>query len=245
MKKIIIANWKMQLNFTQSVRLAVDYKKMKTDSENELVVCPSEFALQKVGEILSGSKIKLGAQNVFWKNNGAYTGEVSAETLRKLGCKYVLIGHSERRQNLGETDEMVNEKIKAALKVGLIPVICVGETLEEKKAKKGKAVLARQVRKALEDVKLGSQQLILAYEPIWAIGTGQAIEPNEADEQHYYLHSLLARSFGLTKAKKACRVIYGGSVDAKNSQDLLALKYVDGLLVGGASLDSGKMANIK
>ncbi|MFH0840457.1 MAG: triose-phosphate isomerase [bacterium] len=245
MKKIIIANWKMNLDLSKSMSLAVKYKKFGRKTEHELVICPSEFALKKVGEIISGHSIKLGAQNVFWQEDGSYTGEVSARSLEKLGCKYVLVGHSERRQNLNETDEMVNAKVLALLKTKLIPVICVGETLAEKKAKKGKAVLARQIRKALEDVKLGKQQLIIAYEPIWAIGTGQAIKPDQADEQHYYIYSLLERVFGKKKAQKNCRVIYGGSVDAHNGSKLLDLKYVDGLLIGGASLDFKKIAKIK
>jgi triosephosphate isomerase len=244
MKKIIIANWKMQLNLTTSIALARSYKKLLAKRKHEVVACPSEFALADVKATLAGSGIKLGAQNVFWENKGAYTGEVSAAMLGQLGCKYVIIGHSERREYLKETDEMISEKVRAAIQAKLIPIICVGETVAESKAKKSKAVLARQTRKALEGVTLGKQQLILAYEPIWAIGTGQAIEPADADERHYYLRSLLERILGPAKARKQCLVIYGGSVDEHNSAQLLDLKYVDGLLVGGASLSGDKMAKI-
>lgn len=245
MGKIIIANWKMKLNLADSLRLAKHYKKLDRQTLHELVICPSEFALPSVKELIAGSDLNLGAQNVFWAEDGPYTGEVSATTLYKLGCRYVLLGHSERRQHLGETDAMVNAKLRAALKAKLIPVICVGETLAEKRAKKGKAILALQIRKALEDIKLGKQKLIIAYEPVWAIGTGQAIKPQEADEQHYYIRSLLERSLGKKAAHKHCQVIYGGSVDARNGSSLLNLKYVDGLLIGGASLNPKIMAKIK
>ena len=244
MKKIIIANWKMNLGLTKSKQLAKGYRKLGHDTEYELIVCPSEFALKQVGDIIHGHGLKLGAQNVFWQPDGAYTGEVSVNSLLKLGCKYVLIGHSERRQYLQETDEMVNAKVKAVCKTKLIPIICVGETWAEKKAKKGKAVLGRQIRKALEDVELQTQKIIIAYEPIWAIGTGKTIKPAEANEQHYYIRSLLERSLGRKKAHKNCFILYGGSVNPQNSQSLLKQEYVDGLLIGGASLDLKKMAKI-
>lgn len=202
----------------------------------EIVVCPPFISLQAVKDVLAGSKIGLGAQNVFWEKNGAFTGEVSAPMLKSVGCAYVIIGHSERRTYFGETDSTVNKRIFAALAEGLKPIVCVGETLEEREAGKTFDVIKRQITDGLAN--LSTEQMVpvvIAYEPVWAIGTGKTATPAQAQEVHAFIRQLLKELLGQATAD-ATRLQYGGSVKPENAAELMAQPDIDGALVGGASL---------
>ena len=230
-KQILIANWKMSLELSETIFLAKQLKKMLAKEklkDKKVVLCPSFLAISEVAKILKGSGISLGAQDVFYEKNGAYTGEISATSLKKLACDYVIVGHSERR-SLGETDEMVNKKAKAVLENNMIPIICVGETLAEYKAGSTKKVLARQLAKALKN--LDNKYFILAYEPVWSIstsGSGKVISPAEAIAQIEVLKK------NIPAYLNNFDIIYGGSVKA----DTVANFSSDfkGALVGGDSL---------
>ncbi|MFH0950900.1 MAG: triose-phosphate isomerase [bacterium] len=244
MTKLIVANWKAQLNLKASLQLAKAYATAFKKSKQPVVACPSEFALVEVRNILQKSSVKLGAQNVFSQPNGAYTGEVSAQTLKDLGCSYVIIGHSERRQYLGESCELINAKIKAALAAKLIPIVCVGENWAKRQAKQSQAFVKGQLQRALKNIKT-KQDIIIAYEPIWAIGTGKVIKPSDAQIMQQYIKQTAQALLG-QQAK--LKVLYGGSVTAQNAVALLAVDSVDGLLIGGTSLEISamkKIANIK
>jgi len=238
-KKIIIANWKMNLSYAQSLALLKKFKtKLKGFSAGEIAVCPMTAALPEAAKILKGSKIKLGAQNVFWEQAGPFTGEISADTLAELGCQYVIIGHSERRKQLLENYEMIHKKIKAVVKTEkLTPIVCIGESFEERKTDKRDFVLVDQLQQALSGLDVfGKQEIIVAYEPIWAIGTGTAIEPSEAEYAHKIIKLTLNDLFGTRVVSEKFRVIYGGSIDAKNVKGFSDLEGIDGLLIGGVSL---------
>lgn len=244
MKKITVGNWKMNLSLADSLTLAKNYGKEFKDFSGTAVACPSLLALDGVSKVLLDSPLKLGAQNVFWQPIGAYTGEVSPNDLKNCGCVYVIIGHSERRQWLGETDQMVNQKAKAALAAGLTPIICIGETLQQKEQDERENVLINQLRQALEGLSLNSnQQLVIAYEPIWAIGTGWAITTQDADEVHGFIKAYL-RKLVNSAAESNLHLLYGGSVTANNAPELARLASVDGALVGGASLNAGEFLRI-
>lgn len=247
--KLIIANWKMNLGLAASRQLAKDYATAFAGWQgSKIVVCPSEFALTAVAKELKGAPVALGAQNCFWEASGAYTGEVSPASLAEIGCRYVLLGHSERRKYLKESCRTVNLKLKNVLaNSDLTPVVCVGEDLEVCRAKKQVDFVDGQVKRALDGVKLAGPRLIIAYEPIWAIGTGLAASPVDAEEIHGVIRNRLIKLFG-QETGSAVPILYGGSVDIKNSADFLACDLVGGLLVGGASLDAQKLqkiANIK
>lgn len=202
----------------------------------EIVVCPPFISLQTVKDVLAGSNIGLGAQNVFWEKNGAFTGEVSAPMLKSVGCAYVIIGHSERRTYFGETDSTVNKRIFAALAEGLKPIVCVGETLEEREAGKTFDVIKCQITGGLAN--LSTEQMmpvVIAYEPVWAIGTGKTATPAQAQEVHAFIRQLLKELFGQATAD-ATRLQYGGSVKPENAAELMSQPDIDGALVGGASL---------
>jgi len=238
-KKYIIANWKMNLNLADTLSLAKKFKeKFASFSKGEVAVCPSTLALSEVAKILRGSKVALGAQNVFWEELGAYTGEVSPEMLAEVGCRYVILGHSERRKYLSENYEIINKKVRAVVKnEKLIPVVCIGESWEERKTDRRDFVLVEQLEQALSGLTvLGNQQIIVAYEPIWAIGTGTAIEPVEAEYAHKIIKLALNDIFGMQVVSKNFKVIYGGSINSKNVKSFAKLEGMDGLLVGGASL---------
>lgn len=233
--KIIIANWKMKLGLAASRRLAADYARELENSPAAVVVCPSEFALAAVAEAIAGSNLKLGAQNCFWLEPGAYTGEVAVETLAELGCRYVLCGHSERRQYAGESDQVVNLKLAALLSRGqdLVPVLCVGESASEHTAGHSADWVRQQLVACLRGLDFGRQQIIVAYEPLWAIGTGLAIQPAEAAVTHQLIKNEVSALLKCPPDKVA--VLYGGSVDGSNAAALGTVS--DGLLVGGASLE--------
>ena len=238
-KKIIIANWKMNFGLGDTLDLIKKFKKKFAGfKKGEVVVCPTTLSLSQVSLILSGSRIKFGAQNVFWEESGSYTGETSADSLAEIGCRYVILGHSERRTYLLENYEMIHKKILAVLKTEKItPIICIGESWKERKTERRDFVLVEQLWQALSSVDIfGNQQMIIAYEPIWAIGTGMAIEPSEAEYAHKIIRLALNDMLGMQIASKNFRIIYGGSINPKNVRGFADLENMDGLLVGGASL---------
>lgn len=246
MSKIIIANWKMKLNIKESLELAQQYVEQFKNADKEVVICPSEIALIEVSKIIKGTPIKSSAQNVFWEEIGAYTGEIAAPVLEEAGCQYVIIGHSERRKYLLENYEMIHQKLKAVLDHSkVIPIICIGESLKEKESGKREYVIVDQLQQAFSGIQLLAQkQVIVAYEPIWAIGTGQVIQPRDAENMHEIIRAALVDLFGIDVVKKQIRIIYGGSVDSKNVKGFSGLDNVDGLLVGGASLKVDEFAKI-
>lgn len=230
-EKIIIANWKMKLPYRQAAALLKKFKTLRLAASAEAVVCPDFLALPLAAKILRGSKLSLGAQDASLADRGAYTGEVSASDLKNLGVKYVILGHSERREYLLESDELINQKLREVLLVkGLVPILCVGE---KKRGKNPKAILFKQLAGALKGITLSSKQsIIVAYEPVWAIGTGKLVNPTEVTLAHLLIKGFLTKKFKPGQV----RVIYGGSVDSKNSANFRDIAVVDGLLVGGASL---------
>jgi len=239
-KKIIIGNWKMSLSYRQALDLAENLLEQNNQSEKvEVVVCPAFISLFGVAEKILNSGIKLGAQDCFWHEEGAFTGEVSPLNLRDIGCEYVIVGHSERRGYLNETDQMVNQKVKAVLENNLIPIICVGETLAERQSSSKDFVIMNQVNKALEGIELsGNQKLIIAYEPVWVIGSGQAVEPREAEHTNQVIRQLLIDMYPLEVVNEKFNLIYGGSVNPVNIKQFLLQPTVEGALVGGASLEA-------
>jgi len=244
-KPIIAGNWKLNNNLKKSIELVTELKRELSDIENvDIVVCPVFTALADINDVLSASNIELGAQNCYWEDSGAFTGEVSASLLKDIGVKYVIIGHSERRQFFGETNETVNKRIKAALASNLIPIVCVGENLEEREADRMIEVVTDHIEGSLagftaKDV----DKMVLAYEPIWAIGTGKTATPEQAQEVHKIIRDLLAKNFGEDTAN-GVRIQYGGSVKPENSNELLSQPDIDGALVGGASLKVDSFAAI-
>lgn len=247
LKSIFIANWKMSLSLEETLGLIKKIAKEVKIPENnfEVVVCPSFTALTEASALLKKSKISLGSQDVFWEEKGAYTSGISAKMLKEVGCKYVIIGHSERRQYLKETDEMVHQKIKAALKENLIPIVCVGETFEERQEGQKDYVIIRQVTKALEGLNLaGKQEIIIAYEPVWVIGSGQAVNPEEAEYTNQVIKHVLIDLYPLDIVKEHMRIIYGGSVDSKIISSFLEQPTIKGVLVGGASLKADEFVKM-
>lgn len=237
MPKLIFGNWKMNLSAVESVKLAEAVRLFNVDAKRlQTAVFPSFTALVGVSAVLGGSGVALGAQDCFWQESGAFTGEVSPTQLKEFGCTHVLVGHSERRQNLGETDAMVNRKVKAALAAGLTPVMCVGETDDDRRNGQWSNVIAGQVARGLDGIAVaGAQAVIVAYEPIWAVGTGRACDPVAAREAHALIMNALIEAYAPAVARKNFRIIYGGSVDANNINAYLAMEGIDGALVGGAS----------
>ena len=233
-KPIIAGNWKMNKTPSEGVALVKELLPLVKNAECDVVVCVPATDLYAVGEAIKGSNVKLGAQNVHFAASGAYTGEISADMLKELGVEYVIIGHSERRQYFGETDETVNKRTLAALAAGLTPIVCVGESLEERESGKTEALLKKQVEdgfKGIEDI----TKVVIAYEPIWAIGTGKTATSEQANETIGYIRSEIARLFGKDAAGKV-RIQYGGSMKPSNAKELMAMEEIDGGLIGGASL---------
>ena len=237
-KKIIAGNWKMNKTPSEAIALAEGLvKAVGSETKADVVVCPPFTALTTVANIIKGSNISLGAQDMYWEVSGAYTGEVSPTMLLDCGCKYVILGHSERRAYFAETNETVNKKVKAAHQHGLIPIVCVGETWEEREAGKMEAVVSDMVINGLAG--LSEEQIvntIIAYEPVWAIGVGKTpATPEQADAVHKFLRKLLTDKFG-AKVAEAVRIQYGGNMSEKNVEVLLKIQDIDGGLIGGASL---------
>ncbi len=215
---------------------------VRTDAGVAVAVCPPFVHLTGVGSVLQGTPVRLGAQNMHAAGSGAYTGEVSAPMLVSVGCHYVILGHSERRQFFGEADDSVNAKVRQALSHGLTPIVCVGETLHERKADRAYAVVEKQVSVALRGVD-ASAPLVVAYEPVWAIGTGETATPAQAQSMHAYIRALLAKQFGKAAAADIT-ILYGGSMKPANAADLVGQPDVDGGLIGGASLNARSFAAI-
>jgi len=244
MKSIIIANWKMQLDLKGAKELAMAFKGI-SEKDKEVVICPSFASLGEVGNILKKGSVKLGAQNCFWEVKGAYTGEVSSWELKDAGCEYVIIGHSERRQYLKETDEMVHEKVRAALSAGLTPIICVGETFEQRQQGARDYILIHQTTKALEGIKVDkNQKVIVAYEPVWVIGSGQAVAPEDAASASQVIGQTLIDLYSGDLANNNFSVIYGGSVDSRNIKSFVQTGVIQGFLVGGASLKKDEFIDL-
>lgn len=237
-KKVIAANWKMYNNPDQAREFLHDFlPQVSGHDRDEIVICPPYIDLAAALEAAKGSNIAVGAQNVHWKEEGAFTGEISAGMLKFLGVTHVIVGHSERRQYFGETDDTVNLRLKAALEAGLTPICCVGEVLEEREAGLTEDVLRRQCVRAFHAISAKkAAKLVIAYEPVWAIGTGKTATPDLAAEAHMVIRKEAAEIFGDEFAGKL-RILYGGSVKPENASALMAQEEIDGALVGGASLD--------
>jgi triosephosphate isomerase (TIM) len=244
-RPLIAGNWKMNSDRAGAVALARGIVERAGEfSHVDLLVCPPAIYLLPVADVIQGSPVALGAQNMYHEANGAFTGETSAAMLLDAGCSYVILGHSERRHILGETDDAVNKKTLAALGAGLTPIVCVGETLEERESGETACVIRRQFEHSLADVAADQIiRIVIAYEPVWAIGTGKVATPEQAEEVHAELRSLLAQRYN-DQAAYAVRILYGGSVKPSNAGDLLAQPNIDGALVGGASLQADDFLGI-
>jgi triosephosphate isomerase len=244
-KPVIVGNWKMYKTRQEAREFFSAFKPLVTAATQcEIVVAPPFTALADCVEVVRGSAIGIAAQDVYWANEGAFTGEVSPRMLIEAGCRAVIIAHSERRQFFGETDESANRKVKAALAAGLTPILCVGETLGEREAGSTQKTLERQFRGSLAALTPAEfSSIIMAYEPVWAIGTGRTATPEMAAEAHKFLRGLAAGAFTAEYAARL-RILYGGSVKAENIKGLMAQAEIDGALVGGASLDPGHFAAI-
>jgi len=243
-RPIIAGNWKMHKTIAEAAALARSVVAAAGSEGPEVVVCPPFTALAAVAGVTAGSGVAVGGQDVFWEDQGAFTGEVSAPMLLDAGCRYVIIGHSERRQFFGETDASVNKKLKAALAHKLVPIVCVGETLAEREAGATEEVVGRQVREGLAGLAPEEAAgIVIAYEPVWAIGTGRTASPADAQAVCAYIRQLAAEMFG-GKAAAALRIQYGGSVKPDNIAELMAQPDIDGALVGGASLDAAAFSKI-
>ena len=237
-RPLIAGNWKMHKTGKQAVEAAKTLKALVAGVTSvEVMIAPTFTALAQVSAEIASSRIALGAQNMHWEPKGAFTGEIAADMLVDAGCRYVILGHSERRQFFGETDQSVNKKILAAVQSGLSPVFCVGESEAERDAGQTFSILDKQIQKGLETFfSQDLQTLVVAYEPVWAIGTGKTATTDQAQEVHAHLRAELARMFGADFAGQV-RILYGGSVKPSNVKELMAMPDVDGALVGGASLD--------
>ena len=232
-KPFIAANWKMNKTVSETRDfLSAFIPEVKDVKDVDIVIAPPFTSLAAASEKLNNTNIILAAQDMFYEDKGAYTGEVSPLMLTDIGCRYVIIGHSERRQHFNETDESVNRKIKAAKKAGLGVILCIGESLQEREAKKTFNVLEREIDNGLHEMDI--EKIVVAYEPIWAIGTGKTATPEQAQESHAYIRERLRIKYG-NRADDVC-IIYGGSVTPENIDSLMACKDIDGALVGGASL---------
>lgn len=237
-KPFIAGNWKMNLTRAECVDLATAVAVGAGAVSADLAVCPAFVYLESVSAVLSGSKIGVGAQNAYHQAGGAYTGEISCGMLVDIGCRYVILGHSERRHILGESNEDVNKKVVAVLAAGLIPIICVGETLDERESGKTREVVQSQFDGSLKGISAEEfAKCVVAYEPVWAIGTGKVASPEQAEEVHLDLRNLMGNRYNLEVAAKV-RIQYGGSVKPSNASELLSQPNIDGALVGGASLNA-------
>ena len=242
---MIAGNWKMNTTVSEAVELVRAMQDELDKIANvDKVICPPFVSLAAVSELIKGSSIKLGAQNLFFVEKGAYTGEISAQMLLTCGCEYVILGHSERRTYFGEIDATVNNRLKASLAAGLIPIVCVGETLEERKTEVTEKVIRKQVTGAFEGLAIGDvETVVVAYEPVWAIGTGLTATPEQAEAVHAFIRQVLGQLYS-TDAASVVRIQYGGSVKPENAVDLLSRPNIDGGLIGGAALDADSFAAI-
>lgn len=242
-KKIIAGNWKMNLDINESKQLIENIKNNEFDKDKEVIIFPPYVSLQLAEEKLKDTDIRLGAQNLCQYDDGAYTGEVSAKMLKALGVDSVLVGHSERRTIFSENDQVINTKVKQGLENGLRVVLCLGESEDIREEAKHEDFVREQILKGLDKIEAKIGQLIIAYEPIWAIGTGKTCDPKDAEKMCKFIRDQLASLYGQEFAEKT-RILYGGSVKPENAKELLEKENIDGALVGGASLDSKKFLDI-
>lgn len=244
-RALIAGNWKMFKTGTEAVTTATRLVELASEVVNtDIMIAPTFLSLPLVSQAVAGSNVKVGAQNLFYENEGAYTGEVSAAMVKAAGADYAIIGHSERRQYFGETDETVCKKIAATLKASLIPVLCIGETGAQRDGEKTFSVLDKQVSNGLKSFDSDAlQPLVIAYEPVWAIGTGKTATPEQVAQVHKYIRKLVNDKFGNTLAM-SIRILYGGSVKPGNVSEIMKINDVDGALVGGASLDADTFIKI-
>ncbi|MDR7870571.1 MAG: triose-phosphate isomerase [Tissierellaceae bacterium] len=232
---IIAGNWKMNNTIEEGLRLVEDIKSQNLNGSVEAVLCVPFTDLKPIGEAIKATEIKLGAQNMHWEENGAFTGEISPTMLKELGVEYVILGHSERRQYFNETDETVNKKMKSALTHGIKPIICVGETLEDRESNKEKEVVKNQIINGFKNIDVKEiDNIVIAYEPIWAIGTGKTASADDANDMIAFIRETIGELY--QEAKENIRIQYGGSVKPNNIAELMAKSDIDGALVGGASL---------
>ncbi|MDI3548355.1 MAG: triosephosphate isomerase [Halanaerobiales bacterium] len=243
-KPFIAGNWKMNKTLSEAEILVTELKEeLAGITEVEIAICPPAVNLTRVYDLIKESNIKLGAQNMYWEEKGAFTGELSGAMLKEAGVSYVIIGHSERREYFAETDEGVNRKVRAAFNYGLTPIVCVGETLKEREEGKTNDKVRGQVKAALAGLDTGQvAELVIAYEPIWAIGTGRSATAGDANQVIGYIRDLVREDFGAAADKM--RIQYGGSVKPDNIEELMAEEEIDGALVGGASLKANSFAEI-
>lgn len=243
-RKVIAGNWKMNMLPNEAINFIEELAPIVKNIENEVILCVPYTDLFYALLSVQGTNIKIGAQNMHWEESGAYTGEVSAKMLKSIGVEYVIIGHSERRQYFAETDEIVNKKVKTALANGLKPIICVGETLEQREQGITEKIITTQVEKALEEVTVEElEKLIIAYEPIWAIGTGKTATKEDANTTIIQIRKKIAEMYGQNEANRVI-IQYGGSVKASNAKELFEMSDIDGGLVGGASLKVEEFSKI-
>lgn len=241
---LIVANWKMNKSIRDTETFVQDLLPLLSGvTEVEVAVCPSFVSLPALRGALSGSGIRVGAQNLFWEMKGAYTGEISPLMLVDAGCSYVILGHSERRQIMGENDAIINRKVRAALDAGITPILCVGETLQERENHMAREVVKEQLSRDLKDVSFAPGGMVIAYEPVWAIGTGVNASSDDAQEMTGFIRSCLARLYRREQAE-SIRILYGGSVKPENIAEFMAEEDIDGALVGGASLQADSFAGI-
>jgi len=243
-KPFIAGNWKMNKNAKEVVSLAKELKNnLKNIKGRDVLICPSFTALCCVYGEIKGSNIKLGAQDMYFEDEGAFTGEISSLMLKDF-CEYVILGHSERRHLFNETDESVNKKIKKALEHGLKLILCIGESLEERENNKTFDIIKNQLKNSLKNInKKEIKEIIIAYEPVWAIGTGKTATPEQAEEVHVFIREWVGKNYGSEAADKL-RILYGGSVKPENAKELMEKEDIDGALVGGASLDADDFSKI-
>ncbi len=245
MKNLVIANWKMNLTPKQSVDLALQMENSLGGEKTEIVLCPSFSALSNVSEVINKPNIFLGAQNIFWDERGAFTGEESIRSIKELGCKFSIIGHSERRKYFNETDNQLQRKISLCIDNGIVPVLCIGETAEQKQQGLTENILWNQLTQALDKIELmPKEEIAIAYEPIWAIGTGLSLDVNDAKKHFDLIYQKVTDLWPLTIAANNVRILYGGSVDSVSALDLYKTGKIKGFLVGGASLSCEEFTNI-
>lgn len=243
-KKVIAGNWKMNKTPQEAIQMVKELIPLVTDSENEVIICAPYIDLIPLVELTKGTNVKIGAENMHFAKSGAYTGEISGPMLKAIGVEYVILGHSERRQYFAETDDTVNKKLKAAFEYDLKPIVCVGETLEEREAGKTEDIITSQTRLALDGItKEQVKQTIIAYEPIWAIGTGKTATSDDANNSIKSIREEIAKEYGSDIAQEVI-IQYGGSVKSSNARELFTTSDIDGGLVGGASLKAEEFSKI-
>lgn len=243
-KPIIAGNWKMNKTYSEAKALLEEIKALELSEDVEAVVCPPFTNIALAKELLEGTNVKVGAQNAYPKDSGAFTGEVSVAFLKDLAVDYVILGHSERREYFKESDQDINEKVKAVLSHGLVPILCCGETLEERESGKEKEKVKSQIEADFEGLEAKDfENIVIAYEPIWAIGTGKTASADDAEEMCGYIRQLIREQFG-DEASEKVRIQYGGSVKPENVSEIMSKENIDGALVGGASLEAESFSKL-